>query len=173
MPWLAVPYPDEARRSRLNRLYGIQGILEPLPPFHGCGFKLRGKGVFLPVRLSHVTHRNTGTMARGSLCSPAWQHGLPCSLRNVGRLSSLRSCSPLKCPVQRAVDEVSLSSSPAKNVRNAERNESTLTPPPHAVHVGPTPTHKPLFTSVHMRRQEHAHLRTLLAPGWFLFLIRL
>uniref|UniRef100_A0A671TLT3 Thioredoxin-like fold domain-containing protein n=1 Tax=Sparus aurata TaxID=8175 RepID=A0A671TLT3_SPAAU len=26
MPWLAVPYPDEARRSRLNRLYGIQGI---------------------------------------------------------------------------------------------------------------------------------------------------
>ncbi|KAG8587592.1 hypothetical protein GDO81_005718 [Engystomops pustulosus] len=26
MPWLAVPYIDEARRSRLNRLYGIQGI---------------------------------------------------------------------------------------------------------------------------------------------------
>lgn len=26
MPWLAVPYTDEARRSRLNRLYGIQGI---------------------------------------------------------------------------------------------------------------------------------------------------
>uniref|UniRef100_A0A3B5MVW1 Nucleoredoxin n=1 Tax=Xiphophorus couchianus TaxID=32473 RepID=A0A3B5MVW1_9TELE len=26
MPWLAVPYSDEARRSRLNRLYGIQGI---------------------------------------------------------------------------------------------------------------------------------------------------
>ncbi|XP_077167259.1 nucleoredoxin [Paroedura picta] len=26
MPWLAVPYADEARRSRLNRLYGIQGI---------------------------------------------------------------------------------------------------------------------------------------------------
>ncbi|KAK1785818.1 hypothetical protein P4O66_003115 [Electrophorus voltai] len=26
MPWLAVPYPDETRRSRLNRLYGIQGI---------------------------------------------------------------------------------------------------------------------------------------------------
>lgn len=25
MPWLAVPYSDEARRSRLNRLYGIQG----------------------------------------------------------------------------------------------------------------------------------------------------
>nr|AAI04635.1 NXN protein [Homo sapiens] len=25
MPWLAVPYTDEARRSRLNRLYGIQG----------------------------------------------------------------------------------------------------------------------------------------------------
>nr|XP_025035068.1 nucleoredoxin [Pelodiscus sinensis] len=25
MPWLAVPYADEARRSRLNRLYGIQG----------------------------------------------------------------------------------------------------------------------------------------------------
>ncbi|XP_039742164.1 nucleoredoxin isoform X2 [Pteropus medius] len=24
MPWLAVPYTDEARRSRLNRLYGIQ-----------------------------------------------------------------------------------------------------------------------------------------------------
>ncbi|GLD59080.1 nucleoredoxin isoform X1, partial [Lates japonicus] len=24
MPWLAVPYSDEARRSRLNRLYGIQ-----------------------------------------------------------------------------------------------------------------------------------------------------
>ncbi|XP_039418859.1 nucleoredoxin isoform X1 [Corvus cornix cornix] len=26
MPWVAVPYADEARRSRLNRLYGIQGI---------------------------------------------------------------------------------------------------------------------------------------------------
>ncbi|XP_034995850.1 nucleoredoxin [Zootoca vivipara] len=26
MPWLAVPYDDDARRSRLNRLYGIQGI---------------------------------------------------------------------------------------------------------------------------------------------------
>ncbi|XP_052376191.1 nucleoredoxin-like isoform X1 [Oncorhynchus keta] len=26
MPWLAVPYSDEARRSRLNRLFGIQGI---------------------------------------------------------------------------------------------------------------------------------------------------
>uniref|UniRef100_K7G6Y2 Nucleoredoxin n=1 Tax=Pelodiscus sinensis TaxID=13735 RepID=K7G6Y2_PELSI len=26
MPWLAVPYADEARRSRLNRLYGIQGV---------------------------------------------------------------------------------------------------------------------------------------------------
>lgn len=26
MPWLAVPYSDETRRSRLNRLYGIQGI---------------------------------------------------------------------------------------------------------------------------------------------------
>ncbi|KAG5269358.1 hypothetical protein AALO_G00201110 [Alosa alosa] len=26
MPWLAIPYSDEARRSRLNRLYGIQGI---------------------------------------------------------------------------------------------------------------------------------------------------
>ncbi|CAG08953.1 unnamed protein product [Tetraodon nigroviridis] len=26
MPWVAVPYSDEARRSRLNRLYGIQGI---------------------------------------------------------------------------------------------------------------------------------------------------
>uniref|UniRef100_A0A8C4S3I0 Nucleoredoxin n=2 Tax=Erpetoichthys calabaricus TaxID=27687 RepID=A0A8C4S3I0_ERPCA len=26
MPWLAVPYSDEGRRSRLNRLYGIQGI---------------------------------------------------------------------------------------------------------------------------------------------------
>ncbi|NXT28534.1 NXN protein, partial [Syrrhaptes paradoxus] len=25
MPWVAVPYTDEARRSRLNRLYGIQG----------------------------------------------------------------------------------------------------------------------------------------------------
>ncbi len=25
MPWLAVPYTDDARRSRLNRLYGIQG----------------------------------------------------------------------------------------------------------------------------------------------------
>lgn len=25
MPWVAVPYADEARRSRLNRLYGIQG----------------------------------------------------------------------------------------------------------------------------------------------------
>lgn len=25
MPWVAVPYSDEARRSRLNRLYGIQG----------------------------------------------------------------------------------------------------------------------------------------------------
>ncbi|XP_037124397.1 nucleoredoxin [Syngnathus acus] len=26
MPWLAVPYSDEGRRSRLNRLFGIQGI---------------------------------------------------------------------------------------------------------------------------------------------------
>ncbi|MBN3280163.1 NXN protein, partial [Polyodon spathula] len=26
MPWVAVPYADEGRRSRLNRLYGIQGI---------------------------------------------------------------------------------------------------------------------------------------------------
>ncbi|MFT7818356.1 nucleoredoxin-like [Arapaima gigas] len=26
MPWLAVPYCDKVRRSRLNRLYGIQGI---------------------------------------------------------------------------------------------------------------------------------------------------
>ncbi|KAJ7308818.1 hypothetical protein JRQ81_008086 [Phrynocephalus forsythii] len=26
MPWLAIPYTDETRRSRLNRLYGIQGI---------------------------------------------------------------------------------------------------------------------------------------------------
>ncbi|XP_018586091.1 nucleoredoxin-like [Scleropages formosus] len=26
MPWLAVPYSDQARRSRLNRLYGIHGI---------------------------------------------------------------------------------------------------------------------------------------------------
>eukprot|EP00062_Callorhinchus_milii_P015298 gi/632965405/ref/XP_007898874.1/ PREDICTED: nucleoredoxin [Callorhinchus milii] len=26
MPWVAVPYTDEARRSRVNRLYGIQGI---------------------------------------------------------------------------------------------------------------------------------------------------
>lgn len=25
MPWVAVPYADKARRSRLNRLYGIQG----------------------------------------------------------------------------------------------------------------------------------------------------
>lgn len=30
MPWLAVPYTDEARRSRLNRLYGIQGRHPPL-----------------------------------------------------------------------------------------------------------------------------------------------
>ena len=29
MPWLAVPYSDEARRSRLNRLYGIQGTTRP------------------------------------------------------------------------------------------------------------------------------------------------
>lgn len=36
MPWLAVPYPDEARRSRLNRLYGIQGTVQPLPP-DTCG----------------------------------------------------------------------------------------------------------------------------------------
>ncbi|KAJ8386239.1 hypothetical protein AAFF_G00175590 [Aldrovandia affinis] len=26
MPWVAIPYSDEGRRSRLNRLYGIQGI---------------------------------------------------------------------------------------------------------------------------------------------------
>ncbi|XP_015683215.1 nucleoredoxin [Protobothrops mucrosquamatus] len=26
MPWLSIPYADEGRRSRLNRLYGIQGI---------------------------------------------------------------------------------------------------------------------------------------------------
>ena len=26
MPWVAVPYTDEGRRSRLNRLYGIQGV---------------------------------------------------------------------------------------------------------------------------------------------------
>ena len=31
MPWLAVPYTDEARRSRLNRLYGIQGRRSRLP----------------------------------------------------------------------------------------------------------------------------------------------
>uniref|UniRef100_A0A8C1SQB0 Thioredoxin-like fold domain-containing protein n=1 Tax=Cyprinus carpio TaxID=7962 RepID=A0A8C1SQB0_CYPCA len=30
MPWLAVPYTDEARRSRLNRLYGIQGTYPTL-----------------------------------------------------------------------------------------------------------------------------------------------
>ncbi|KAG9330334.1 hypothetical protein JZ751_025675, partial [Albula glossodonta] len=24
MPWVAIPYSDQARRSRLNRLYGIQ-----------------------------------------------------------------------------------------------------------------------------------------------------
>uniref|UniRef100_A0A493TZG3 Nucleoredoxin n=1 Tax=Anas platyrhynchos platyrhynchos TaxID=8840 RepID=A0A493TZG3_ANAPP len=29
MPWVAVPYADEARRSRLNRLYGIQGRKGP------------------------------------------------------------------------------------------------------------------------------------------------
>lgn len=29
MPWVAVPYVDEARRSRLNRLYGIQGRKGP------------------------------------------------------------------------------------------------------------------------------------------------
>lgn len=34
MPWLAVPYSDEARRSRLNRLYGIQG--EPAQPHERC-----------------------------------------------------------------------------------------------------------------------------------------
>lgn len=28
MPWLAVPYSDEGRRSRLNRLYGIQGMMD-------------------------------------------------------------------------------------------------------------------------------------------------
>ncbi|XP_044539370.1 nucleoredoxin-like, partial [Gracilinanus agilis] len=32
MPWLAVPYTDEARRSRLNRLYGIQGRRRYEPP---------------------------------------------------------------------------------------------------------------------------------------------
>lgn len=32
MPWLAVPYSDEARRSRLNRLYGIQGISTAASP---------------------------------------------------------------------------------------------------------------------------------------------
>lgn len=34
MPWLAVPYSDEARRSRLNRLYGIQGGSRLLGFFH-------------------------------------------------------------------------------------------------------------------------------------------
>lgn len=33
MPWLAVPYTDEARRSRLNRLYGIQGVYRAVCAF--------------------------------------------------------------------------------------------------------------------------------------------
>lgn len=55
MPWLAVPYTDEARRSRLNRLYGIQGrhshptaLLGNLLPraHHVFGFPLGGKRTF-------------------------------------------------------------------------------------------------------------------------------
>lgn len=54
MPWLAVPYTDEARRSRLNRLYGIQGrhshataLPGPAHPAHHVfGFAFRGKRPF-------------------------------------------------------------------------------------------------------------------------------
>lgn len=79
MPWLAVPYSDEARRSRLNRLYGIQGEIlhscsgrktrtraqlspaSPLPPHRESSF-LFVRGVFF------ITEDD---VAEGFLASPA------------------------------------------------------------------------------------------------------
>ncbi|GAA6071805.1 nucleoredoxin, partial [Tachysurus ichikawai] len=48
MPWLAVPYTDEARRSRLNRLYGIQGC-RFFPQCYGISVKARAGGVFSQI----------------------------------------------------------------------------------------------------------------------------
>lgn len=77
MPWLAVPYTDEARRSRLNRLYGIQGRRSWLPgvpgdlliwPHHLFGFSCRGERtalfpyMFMSLTVSEMTCREFCSM---------------------------------------------------------------------------------------------------------------
>lgn len=68
MPWLAVPYTDEARRSRLNRLYGIQGRRSPLGGLPGAllaralrlsGSPSRGKSVFISMNVPILQHLRT------------------------------------------------------------------------------------------------------------------
>lgn len=191
MPWLAVPYSDEARRSRLNRLYGIQGnscnLLVNVPQM----LKLRGGDFFFLSLLGLVMSR-TETLAQWltALCAGQWNSNTDCPAAwgmcagyqvychiHCGSAARLALClSLLSFPssvcVQKTVDEVSkswLMASPAKYVRNARRTSQHCPPPAlRPLHFTITPT-----SVVHMRRQEHTDSCIICGPGRCLFLIRL
>lgn len=71
MPWLAVPYSDEARRSRLNRLYGIQGISPAPSPLSLNRHVFPGLLCYLSIALLRVAaNRITAQKAEKHPSSP-------------------------------------------------------------------------------------------------------
>lgn len=71
MPWLAVPYSDEARRSRLNRLYGIQGISPAPSPLSLNMHVFAGLLCYLSIALLRVAaNRITAQKAEKHPSSP-------------------------------------------------------------------------------------------------------
>lgn len=133
MPWLAVPYSDEARRSRLNRLYGIQGISQPLLFFkisrwvYSCLWRTGKTATKIGLQPeecgSNVGYQVYGRVCDGIATPLPLHHTLfswypPVSCRGLWiKLSGILSLSV----------SVSLVS-PSKNVKNAGRNELMLLP---------------------------------------------
>lgn len=144
MPWLAVPYSDEARRSRLNRLYGIQGILQP-PSKRLQMFWLTGEIVglllfFLPSLV--MSHTNNGCQLSVLGWQTATQTALQpeeCGLvikftvlftaevlRLSLRASLFSSWARLPCVCRGLWMKLARAGSPAKECEECTVDESTL-----------------------------------------------
>ena len=187
MPWLAVPYPDEARRSRLNRLYGIQGISQPLPP---SGLDAESGVFFLSsLVMSHtlkggrdgwqlsVPGRQTATQIalQPEECGPVIKFTvLPrkccLSLASLGSSLSLLLI-PSSCVCRGLWRKLARAGSlwPLLQTMWGMHGATSRRCPPscsqtHADHVVGPP---PLLTSLHMRPQENTHSHRCL------FMIRL
>ncbi len=170
MPWLAVPYPDEARRSRLNRLYGIQGILQLHLTTVECA-----ECVFAAEPC--MSHWNSGTMADRPAALGMWACYQAHSLVHHGSAAPrsfllIHSCvCPEDCGWSLRVCSLSLSLWPQKNVRNACMKESTL--PPYRIQTEAVYNGPPTSVDFSPHAQTGTHSQTLFAPGKYLFLIRL